>query len=224
MSVLRNLVKEVAVGRGGMSLGRRERAKLEKLERIKAAARGLFSELGVSSVTTQQIADRADVAIGTLYLYASTKAELLIMVQNDKFAAAIDEGLAAANAVAGDGVLEAVLALVRPVVVCVRERIENGRTYLHELVFGDPAEPYRRAGLEISARFEGGITRLLTRGGYIDAADAATLARVITAIIHISTTATLYMQHGDEAVLADIREQIRAALAPHRRAAWPQEN
>jgi AcrR family transcriptional regulator len=105
-----------------------------------AAARALFAERGVSGVTTQQIADRADVAIGTLYRYAATKAELLIMVQNEKFAAAIDDGLAAAKAAAGRGALEAVVALVRPVVACVREQVENGRMYLLELVFGDPAE------------------------------------------------------------------------------------
>jgi AcrR family transcriptional regulator len=57
-----------------------------------AAARELFAERGVSGVTTRQIAGRADVAIGTLYRYAATKAELLIMVQNEKFAAAIDGG------------------------------------------------------------------------------------------------------------------------------------
>jgi len=28
-------------------------------------------------------------------------------------------------------------------VACVREQIENGRIYLHEFVFGDPAEPDR---------------------------------------------------------------------------------
>ena len=61
-----------------------------------AAARELFAEHGVGEVTTQQVADRADAAIDTLYPYASTKAELLIMVQNQKFAAAIDTGLAAA--------------------------------------------------------------------------------------------------------------------------------
>lgn len=44
------------------------------------AARELFAEHGVSGVTTQQVADRADIAIGTLYLHASTKAELLILV------------------------------------------------------------------------------------------------------------------------------------------------
>ena len=79
-----------------MPIGRREWAKQDKRERIRAGARELFAEHGVGGVTTQQVADRADVAIGTLYLYASTKAELLIMVQNQKLAATIDAGLAAA--------------------------------------------------------------------------------------------------------------------------------
>ncbi len=68
------------------------------------AARELFAEHGVSGVTTQQIGHRADVANGTLYLYASTKAELLIMVQNEKFAAAIDVGLAIRAAQLGKNV------------------------------------------------------------------------------------------------------------------------
>jgi AcrR family transcriptional regulator len=207
------------MGRGQMPTGRRERAKKEKIERIMTAARELFAEHGVSEVTTQQIAERADVAIGTLYLYASTKAELLIMVQNDKFADAIDEGLAAANAALGQALPEPVVALIRPVVACIREQTENGRTYLHELVFGDPDEPYRRAGLALSARLEDAVTGLLTRGESIDAADAATLARVVTAIIHISTTATVYLHRSDEAVLADIRDQIDAALTARHRAA-----
>ncbi|NEB04211.1 TetR/AcrR family transcriptional regulator [Streptomyces sp. SID13726] len=207
------------MGRGRIPIGRRERAKEDKRERIMTAAREQFAEHGVSGVTTQQIADRADVAIGTLYRYASTKAELLIMVQNEKFAAAIHDGLAAANTAAGrGGVLEGVIALIGPVVACVREQIENGRTYLHELVFGDPAEPYRRMGLALAASLEDGITGLLTRDDYIDTADAATLARVITAIIHISTTATVYLHRSDEAVLSDIRDQIRTILAPHHRA------
>jgi len=82
-------------------IGRRERSKQDKRERIRAAARELFAVHRVGGVTTQQIADRADIAIGTLYLYAATKAELLIMVQNQKFATAIDDGLAAAATVKG---------------------------------------------------------------------------------------------------------------------------
>jgi AcrR family transcriptional regulator len=207
------------MGRGHRLIGRREQAKQDKRERIMTAAGELFVEHGVSGVTTQQIAHRADVAIGTLYLYAATKAELLIMVQNEKFADAIDVGLAAANDAVGQGALEPVIALIRPVVECVREHIENGRTYLHELVFGDPAEPYRQAGLALAGRLEDGITGLLIRDGYIRPADAATLARVITAIVHISTTATMYLHRSDEVVLADIRDQVHAILAPHHRAA-----
>ena len=195
-------------------IGRREQAKQDKRQRIMAAARELFAEHGVGGVTTQQVADRADVAIGTLYLYAATKAELLIMVQNEKFAAAIEAGLAAA-ATGRRGSLEGVIALIRPVVACVGEHVENGRTYLHELVFGDPSEPYRREGLALSARLEDGIAHLLTRDERIDGRDAAILARVITAIIHISTTATVYLHRSDDAVLSDIRERVQATLSLH---------
>lgn len=68
-------------------------------------------------------------------------------------------------------------------------------------------------------RLEDGVTGLLTRDEHIGAADAATLARVITAIIHISTTSTVYLHRSDEAVLADIRHQIHATLTPHHSAA-----
>jgi AcrR family transcriptional regulator len=40
-----------------------------------AAARDLCFERGVTAVTIQEIADHADVAIGTLCLYAATRAE-----------------------------------------------------------------------------------------------------------------------------------------------------
>lgn len=198
------------------AFGRRERAKQDKHERIMAAATELFAARGIGGVTTQQIADRADVAIGTLYLYASTKAELLIMVQNKKFAKAIDDGLTAASAVSEKAPLESVLTLIRPVVICVREHVENGRTYLHELVFGDPSEPYRREGLTLATRLEERIAHLLAAAPFIRAADAATLARVITAIIHISTTATIHLDSSDDDVLADIREQVQAMLSPRR--------
>lgn len=198
------------------SLGRRERAKEDKRRRILGAARELFAEHGVSGVTTQQIADRADVAVGTLFLYASTKAELLIMVQNEKFATAIDDGLSAATVAeqAGAPVQDVVFAIVRPVVRCIREQVENGRTYLHELVFGDPTEPHRREGLSLSLRLESGFVRALTRDGAITSADAGTLARVITSVIHVSTTATVYAHRTPNQVIDDISTQIHAVLHP----------
>src|SRR3954467_5834204 len=105
-------------------LGRRERNKQAKLERITAAATELFAEHGVDEVTTQQIADKADIGTGTLFLYARTKGELLLLVQNAQYGAALEKGRAAAEQV--PDALEAVLAIVRPIVECNRAQIENG--------------------------------------------------------------------------------------------------
>ena len=196
------------------STGRRDRAKEDKRRRIMDAARALFAEHGVGGVTTQRIADRADVAIGTLYLYASTKAELLILVQNEKFATAIDEGLRAAGAAvrAGGGAVASVLALVEPAVACLRERPENGRAYLQELVFGDPAGPHSRDGLALALRLESGIAGTLACDAGIVPGEAAVFARVITAVIHVTTTATLHLQDSLAEVLGDIRRQVAAVL------------
>ncbi|MCI2956690.1 TetR/AcrR family transcriptional regulator [Agromyces atrinae] len=195
--------------------GRRERAKEDKRRRIMTAARELFARHGVGGVTTQQIADEADVAIGTLFLYASSKAELLIMVQNQKFEAAIDEGLRAADdaASAAHSAVDIVVALIEPVVACIREQPENGRIYLHELVFGDPTEPNRGDGLALSMRLEGGLVGALTRGGAIAQGDAEIMARVITAVIHVTTTATIYLERSPAEILADIRRQIEVLVA-----------
>ncbi|MEJ8284338.1 TetR/AcrR family transcriptional regulator [Curtobacterium citreum] len=194
---------------------RRERAKEDKSRRIVAAARALFAEHGVSRVTTQQIADRADVAVGTLFRYAASKAELLIMVQNEEFAAAIEEGLTVADAVPSTASpTEVVLAVLTPVVLCVREHPENGRTYLHELVFGDPTEANRRRGLVLTEQLEGGIARAFERSGHIEHGEATVLAGVVTAIVHISVTATIHLDRGADELLADIRTQIDTVIAP----------
>lgn len=202
---------------GRTTPGRREQAKRDKQQRILAAARELLAEHGVGAVTTQQVADRADVAIGTLYLYATTKAELLIMVQNHKFAAAIHDGVAASTAAAGAGVHAGVMALIGPVVACVREHPENGRTYLHERVLGDPAEPYRREGLLLSAQLDDAVSRVVLRESDVDPATASTLARVVSAVVHLATTASVYLERTDAEVLADIGTQVAVVLTGCRR-------
>jgi AcrR family transcriptional regulator len=64
-------------------LRQRERNKLDKLRRIKAAARELFLEQGYDNATTREIARRADVGLGTLFSYASDKRDLLFLIYND---------------------------------------------------------------------------------------------------------------------------------------------
>lgn len=60
--------------------GRRARNKQEKRDRIIAAAKELFASKGFADTTTQEIAEKADIGTGTLFLYAKSKEDLLVMV------------------------------------------------------------------------------------------------------------------------------------------------
>jgi AcrR family transcriptional regulator len=64
--------------------GRRARNKAERRRRIEQAARAVFAEKGFDAATTREIAARAGVANGTLFLYAPDKVDLLMMVVNDE--------------------------------------------------------------------------------------------------------------------------------------------
>lgn len=57
-------------------LSRREREKQRQRQDILAAALNLFSEKGYHSVSMQEIAERSEFAIGTLYKFFKGKAEL----------------------------------------------------------------------------------------------------------------------------------------------------
>ncbi|WP_406248233.1 TetR/AcrR family transcriptional regulator [Microbacterium sp. M] len=191
-------------------LGRRERNKQEKLERITVAASELFAAHGVDDVTTQQIAEAADIGTGTLFLYARTKGELLLLVQNTNYAAALKRGRAAATK--AKDALDAVLALVTPVVECNRAQIDNGRTYLREMVFGDPTEPHHAEALSIVAQTEEALAGTLTERAGAAEADAAALARVISAVMFVEMAATVNAGSSVKDILAGIRTQVAAIL------------
>jgi len=191
-------------------LGRRERNKQDKLERITAAARDLFEEHGVDDVTTQQVADRADVGAGTLFLYAKNKGELLLLAQNAAYADALVRGRHEAAEVADP--LEAVIALVRPIVVCNRKQVDNGRTYLREMAFGDPEEPHHREALGIVAQTEAALADVLRRDDRTTGEDAATLAHIVSAVMLLSMGSTLNIGAGVEDIVLDIRTQIASIL------------
>ena len=65
-------------------LGLRERNKRDKLKRIKDAARMLFIAKGFDDTTTREIAVRAGVGLGTVFVYAENKRDLLFLIINDQ--------------------------------------------------------------------------------------------------------------------------------------------
>lgn len=191
-------------------LGRRERNKQAKLERITAAAGALFAKHGVDEVTTQQIAEAADIGTGTLFLYAKTKGELLLLVQNAHYTEALERGRTAGADAAN--ALDGVMALVSAIVDCNRTQVENGRTYLREMVFGDPAEPRHAEALMIVAQTEQVYADILIDRAKVAPAEAPSLARAISAIMFLEMGSSLNVDAGNAEILASIRTQVAAIL------------
>ena len=61
----------------------RVRNKLDKLRRIKDAAQSLFVAKGFDDTTMREIAVRAGVGLGTIFLYAKNKRDLLFLTINE---------------------------------------------------------------------------------------------------------------------------------------------
>lgn len=74
--------------------GKREQNKLEKRERIRAAAEKLFQKQGYDATTVRQVADAAGVASGTVFLYARDKEDLLFLVMHERLKETSDRALA----------------------------------------------------------------------------------------------------------------------------------
>jgi AcrR family transcriptional regulator len=77
------------------SLGQRERNKIDKLRRIKEAARELFVAKGFDDTTTREIAVRAGVGLGTIFVYAENKRDLLFLIVNEELEAVTADAEAA---------------------------------------------------------------------------------------------------------------------------------
>ncbi|MBQ7804834.1 TetR/AcrR family transcriptional regulator, partial [Rhodococcus sp. (in: high G+C Gram-positive bacteria)] len=192
------------------SLGRRERNKQQKLDRITAAARELFAVHGVNEVTTQQIADKADVGTGTLFLYAKTKGELLLLVQNSAYTEALARGRQEAQS--APDALGAIMAIVRPIVECNRTQVDNGRAYLKEMVFGDPSEPHHAEALDLALRTEQAIAAVLQRDQNMRPDNAATLAQIISSIMFLSMSLTINIAGSVGEIVEDISGQVSVLL------------
>lgn len=190
--------------------GRRERNKQEKLERIVAAASTLFTEHGVDEVTTQQIAEAADIGTGTLFLYAKTKGELLLLVQNSHYESALAQGIEAADT--ADNAVDALLALLTPVVECNRVHVGNGRVYLREMLFGDPEVPGHAAALAIIEQTEQAMTALIARHTGAAPEQTAAQARVSSAAMYVTMAASPPQAEISD-VVAALEGAIRTVLA-----------
>lgn len=75
-------------------MGRREENKLEKRARLREATEKLFKKRGYEATTTREIADEAEIATGTLFLYARDKQDLLFLVMHEHLRVAVEDAFA----------------------------------------------------------------------------------------------------------------------------------
>lgn len=136
--------------------GRRELNKADKQRRIQHAARELFSTRGYSSVTTQEVADLAEVGTGTLFRYARSKGELLCMIANEDFRLMMDS-LPDTGDPVGD-----LVGLCEPLVRALENQPENIAAYHRETLFGEPG-PHRDAAQQILFDLRRRIAEVLSR-------------------------------------------------------------
>ncbi len=73
-------------------IGRRELQKQDRERRIIAAARRLFDRKGYADTAVEDIAERAGLAVGTLYNYFPSKDELLLVILRRETDTLIDAG------------------------------------------------------------------------------------------------------------------------------------
>lgn len=195
-------------------LGRRDRNMLDKRQRVFEAALSLFEERGFSGVTTQAVSERADIAVGTLFRYAPTKNDLLLMVYNEWLRDALARGAEDARNTADP--VTAIMALVTPMVVRRSTKAENVQVYQRELLFGVPGEPHRVEGLKLIADLQAAIVARLvaaaeeagsTKGGPADAARLAAISIFGAAHLIVSRGST--EAHADHDPMTDLHGQIR---------------
>lgn len=199
-----------AVRGGAVALGRRERNKRDKAERIKQAARKLFAQYGVEATTIRQIAEAADIGLGTVFSYAANKEDLLVQIFREEVGAAVERAFAT---VPKKPVLEQVLHIFNAIVTHHRENPHLARVFVKETPFIDD----KLHGIaEFVAGLLGGLAVLIedakARHELKEDVPAALLARNLFAI---------YFQHVQfwlrgRAPAADLNHrQLRMSLELH---------
>ena len=144
-----------------MNDGRNSRAKAraESVAAIVAAARHLFVQVGYEAATMRRIAERSDMALGTLSYYVRDKRDLVYLIFNEDFDAATDAGIASCDSLQG---FEAkVLALFEPFYRFFAREPELSRILLSEIQQQSPGFHLAR-NLKIRLRLIGFLEQLVS--------------------------------------------------------------
>jgi AcrR family transcriptional regulator len=194
--------------------GLRERNKREKLLRIRRAARELFARKGFAATTAREIAARARVATGTLFLYARDKRELLFLVFAEEARRLLAEADAAFAARPDAGLVDSLMDLFGRFLDFYAGDPELSAAIVAEL-FSRPYEPERLGSLtrEYAERVVARVERAQARGEVRTDVPAPVVAGVLFAhYAHWTQAWLLSRLLSREQAGARLREALRLGL------------
>jgi AcrR family transcriptional regulator len=187
--------------------GRIERSKRDKLERIKRAARKLFGRKGFDATTTREIAAAADIGAGTLFLYAGTKEDLLVLLFREEIGRVVSDAFATMPA---RPLLDQALHLFAAMIALHERDRGLARVFVRELPF---VEDRRHGVAEMMATMLAGIAGLIerakSRGELLAEVPAPRLANNLFSLYFVQLQRWL---GGDPITSRQRDEDLRAAL------------
>jgi len=193
----------------------------QRPQQILAAALQVFGEAGVADTTLDEIADRAGVSKGTIYLYFPNKEELFRETVRQALVPAPGtvESQPRASLSPTRQLLDTLsnhwAFLTSPLVLTVRQLVHAEQWRFPEL-----ADLYER---EVVGKFAGRLVPILRRGvdhGEFRDVEPQVAARMLTALVSHSASSVL-TPAASAAVLRELTEFYLQAIAPTE-AAFPQ--
>ncbi|WP_291986780.1 TetR/AcrR family transcriptional regulator [Luteitalea sp.] len=196
-----------------LGVGVRQLAKAQTRQRVRDAARHLFVGRGFDDTTTQQVADEAQVAVGTLFQHASDKEDLLLLVVHELLTTAVQQASARGSSpdlltdltLMFGGLLEVCAALDQAARPAVRAQWfgtgPNARAvqWLHE-TFLD----------QVAARLE----RAQQAGQLTDGADARLLSRSLSGLYQGVLLDWLWTDDDLDAAVVRLRAAFALQIIP----------
>jgi AcrR family transcriptional regulator len=200
---------------GVTPLNRVERKKREKLRAIKRAARELFARKGFASTKTREIAERADIGAGTLFLYTSSKEELLVEIFLEELGRTLDAAFASMPQ--SRPLLGQLLHIFNSVIRYHEPDPELARVFVKEMTFVDERLKERTAVFlrDWYARLAAVIERAQARGELPEDVPAFALARNCFALYIFTLETWLTGDHPR----SDCESRLRESLGLHLRCA-----
>lgn len=166
--------------------GLRERNKRDKLRRIKDAATELFIQKGFDDTTTRAIALRAGVGLGTVFIYAPTKRDLLFLIINEDLQAEVTR--AAGLVQESRSMMDNLVRIFRAHYRYFGERPALSRLALREMIFyatGPEAKAFLTTRERLIALIEQVVMLAIDKKEIAPREDAKLVAWVIFSIYQI---------------------------------------